>query len=199
MNQTVAEAPTGERTEHDSDRVPLAIVFVCLAAVFGGSLVLIVTNSSLVADGSYYVLKAIQTGQPSACAAGRQGINFVREGPLLFAVHQGVTNTHVLTILEGVGFLLFPALPWILAIVEVQGSRVRFTLVTIACSLCFATTIFFSVSELTLALPLVVLVSVLLTRPTPWSGPSAVTRHRRHRVSVLLTRVPGPRVRCSSV
>jgi hypothetical protein len=157
----------------DSENVSLGIVLVSIAAVFGCSLVMIVTNSSLVGDGSYYVLRAIQTGQPCACAAGRQGINLVREGPLLLAVHQGITNTHVLTVLEGVGFLLFPALVWILAIVHARGSRVRFTLVTMSCSLCFATMIFFSVSELTLALPLVVLVSVLLTQPTPWSGPKA--------------------------
>jgi hypothetical protein len=118
------------------------------------------------------VLRAIQTGQPFPLN-GRQGINLVREWPLLLAVHQGVTSTHVLTVLEGIGFLLFPALAWMLAIVHARGSRVRFTLVIVSCGLCFATMIFFSVSELTLAIPLVVLVSVLLTQPTPWSGPKA--------------------------
>ena len=153
----------------DSDNVSPGIVLLCIAAVFGCSLVLIVTNSSLVADGSHYLINAIQTGLPYPLK-GRQGINLVREGPLLLAIHQGVTDTHVLTILEGVGFLIFPAVVWILVIVHARGSRVRFTLVTISCGLCFATMIFFSVSELTLALPLVVLASVLLTQPTPWSG-----------------------------
>ncbi len=156
----------------DSDDVSLGIALVCIAAVVGCSLILTVTNSSLVGDGSYYLLRAIQTGQ-SFQLPGRQGINLVREGPLLLALHHGVTNTHVLTSLEGVGFVIFPAFVWILAIVQARGSRVRFTLVTISCGLCFATMIFFSVSELTLALPLVVLASVLLTQPTPWSGPSA--------------------------
>ncbi len=126
------------------------MVLVSVAAVFGCSLVLLLTNSSLVGDGSYYVLQAIQTGKPFRLN-GRQGINLVREGPLLLAVDQGVTNTHVLTVLEGIGFLLFPALVWILAIVSARGSRVRFTLVLVSCGLCYATMIFFSVSELTLA------------------------------------------------
>lgn len=160
-------------TELDSSRVPLGIVLVCAMAVLGSSLVLFVTNSSLVADGSFYLLNAIQKGQPCACAAGRQGINFVREGPLLIAVHQGVTNTRVLTMLEGVGFLIFPALVWTLALVHARGSRLRFFFVAVSCGLCFATMILFSVSELTLALPLVVLASVLLTQPTPWHGGTA--------------------------
>jgi len=156
----------------DSDDVSPAVVLVCIAAVVGCTLVLIVTNSSLVGDGSWYLLHAIQTGQPFE-ASGRQGINLVREGPLLLALHQGVTNTHDLALLEGVGFVIFPALVWIIAIVHARGSRVRFTLVAISCGLCFAPIIFFSIDELTLALPLVVLASVLLTQPTPWSGPSA--------------------------
>jgi hypothetical protein len=88
-------------------------------------------------------------------------------------VHQGVTNTHILTILEGVGFLLFPTVVWTLAVVHARDSRVRFSLVTISCGLCFATMIFFSASELTLALPLVVFASLLLTQRTPWSGSDA--------------------------
>jgi hypothetical protein len=172
MVEAAVELETEDRS--DSDLVPPGIVLVCAAAVFGCSLVLLVTNSSLVADGSYYVLRAIQTGQPCACAAGRQGINLVREGPLLLAVHGGVTNTHALAVLEGLGFLVFPALVWILAIVYARGSRVRFTLVTTSCALCFAMMIFYSVSELTLALPLVVLASVVLTEPTPWPGRTAV-------------------------
>ena len=128
----------------------------------------------------------------AACAAGRQGINFVREGPLLLAVHQGVTNTHVLTILEGVGFLLLPALAWILAIVEVQGSRVRFTLVTIACSLCLRHHDLLQRLRADTCTP-AGRPRVCAAHPThslvwPERGP----RHRRHRVSVLLTRVPGP-------
>ena len=157
-------------SDGDSDRVSLGIVLVCVAAVLGSSAVLLVANASLVADGSFYLLWAIKHGQPCACASGRQGINLVREGPLLLAVHQGVTNTHLLTLLEGIGFLIFPALVWTLAIVHARNSRFRFFFVAISFGLCYATMIFFSVGELTLALPLVVLASVLLTQPTPWSG-----------------------------
>ena len=159
MVEAAIELETKGRS--DSDLVPSGVVLVCAAAVFGCSLVLLVTNSSIVADGSYYVLRAIHTGgQPCACARAAREINLVREGPLLLAVHGGVTNTHALAVFEGLGFLVFPALVWILAIVCARGSRVRFTLVTISCAFCFAMMIFDSVSELTLAIPLLVLASV---------------------------------------
>lgn len=161
------------RRTSGTDDVSLRIALLCIAAVLACSLVLIATNSSLVADGSYYLLRAIQTRGPFPLA-GRQGINLVREGPLLIAVRQGVTNTHVLTVLEGIGFVLFPALVWVLAIVRARRSRVTFTLVVISCGLSFAAPIFFSASELTLALPLVVCASLLLTQPTPWTAPDAV-------------------------
>ena len=161
----------GDRS--DSDGVGVGVAVVCIASVIVTSLMLLATNSSLVGDGSYYLLHAIQTRGPMH-VPGREGINLVREGPLLLALHQGVTNTHVLTVLEGVGFVIFPALVWILAIVHARDSRVRFTLVCISCGLCFSTMIFFSVDELTPALPLVVLASVLLTQPTPWSVTDSV-------------------------
>jgi hypothetical protein len=156
----------------ESDNVSPGIVLVCLAALVGGSLLLLAMNSSLVGDGSYYLLHAIQTRAPFP-ASGRQWINFIREVPLLLALHAGLTNTHVLAFLQGIGFIAFPAVVWTAAILQVRDSRVRFTIVTVACGLCFASTIFFSVSELTLALPLVVLASVLLTQSTPWSRPHA--------------------------
>ena len=171
MVEAAIELETKGRS--DSDLVPSGVVLVCAAAVFGCSLVLLVTNSSIVADGSYYVLRAIHTGGPFQLA-GRWDINLVREAPLLLAIHGGVTNTHDLAVFEGLGFLVFPALVWILAIVYSRGSRVRFTLVTISCALCFAMMIFDSVSELTLAIPLLVLASVVLTEPTPWPSRSAV-------------------------
>ena len=148
------------------------MAMACAAAIVACSLLLIATNSSLVGDGSYYLLRAIQTGQPFQLS-GRQGINFLREGPLLLARDHGVTNTHLLAVVEGIGFILFPALVWVLAIVLARGSRLRFAVVAISCGLTFATTITFSASELTLALPLVVLASVLLTQPRPWTVPSA--------------------------
>jgi hypothetical protein len=157
----------------ESDGVPGAVVVVCGAAVVACSLFLLVTNASLVGDGSSYLLRAVQTGQPFQLS-GRQLTNLVREGPLLLGLASGITNTHSLTLLQGVGFLLLPALVWTLALVHARGSRVHFTLVAISCGLCFATMIIFSASELTLTLPLVVLVSVLLARSVPWSGPNAI-------------------------
>jgi hypothetical protein len=66
-------------SESDADRVHGGIVVVSVTALLGCGLVLLGANSSLVADGSYYELLAIKTGQPCACAPGRQGINLLRE------------------------------------------------------------------------------------------------------------------------
>ena len=144
-----------------------------MATVSLASLLLVAVNSSLVGDGSYYLLRAIQTQQVFQLP-GRQGINAVREAPLLAGLASGISNTHMLTVLEGVGFVLLPALGWTLALIAARVSKVQFTLVAVACGLCFATMIIFSVSELTLVLPLVVLASVLLTRPSQLSGWRAV-------------------------
>jgi hypothetical protein len=76
MQKTI-ETQTGSLFE--SENVSPGIALVCIAAEVGGSLILIVTNSSLVRDGSYYLLHAIQTREPFP-TPGRQGINLVREG-----------------------------------------------------------------------------------------------------------------------
>jgi len=158
----------GHGVSSDREGVPGTVVAACVVAVALCSVLLVVTNSSLVGDGSYYLLRAIQTGGAFQLP-GRQVINYVREGPLLIGTTLGITNTHVLTVLEGIGFILFPALAWGLSLAQARRSRVQFTLVALSCGLCFASMIIFSVSELTLALPLIILASVLLTRPDPWS------------------------------
>jgi hypothetical protein len=137
------------------------------------STVLIATNSSLVGDGSYYLLRAVQTRGPFPLS-GRTFSNAIREGPMLIGLASGVTDTHVLTLLEGVGFVLVPTLVWSLTLLLARRSPVQFTLVAVAGGICFASMMLFSVSELTLTLPLAVLASVLLTRRDPWSRTDAV-------------------------
>jgi hypothetical protein len=167
----VAPEPT-EGVAYGENRASLSLVLVCVAAVLAVSGILLATNASLIGDGSYYLLRALETGQPFQLS-GRQGINLVREGPLLLARSDGVRNTQVLTFFEGIGFIAFPGFVWSLALVLARHSRGRFTLVALSCGLCFASVILFSVSEVTLAVPLVVVVSLLLTQPTSWSGSQA--------------------------
>jgi hypothetical protein len=166
------EATVTETSTRIGDEVSLSLVVACVAAVVAVSGLLLAMNASLIGDGSYYLLRAIQTGQPLQLS-GRQGINLLREGPLLIARSGGVTNTQALTFFEGIGFIAFPALVWSLALVIARHSRARFTLIALTCGLCFGSVILFSVSELTLAAPLVVVATLLLTQPTSWSGTSA--------------------------
>ena len=163
----------GRRSVDDRSGVPTGMVVLCVAALSICSLILIVTSASLVGDGSYYLLRAVQTRGPFPLP-GRLVSNALREGPMLIGLAAGVTNTQVLTVLEGIGFVLLPAVAWSLALVAARRARVQFTLVAVACGLCFASMMLFSVSELTLTLPLVALASVLVTRPDPWSRADAV-------------------------
>jgi hypothetical protein len=61
--------------------VPVAIVAPCVAVLALCSLLLVAVNSSLVGDGSYYLLRAIQSGRPFP-VPGRMVANWVREGPV---------------------------------------------------------------------------------------------------------------------
>ena len=164
------QATTGDAVVRSDVSSPVVVVTVAAVALV--SVLLVAVNGSLVGDGSLYLLKAVQLGQPFPLP-GRQVLNAVREGPLLLGLTSGITNMHLLTVLEGVGFVLLPALAWTYALVRARRSRLQFMVVSVSCALCFAPMILFSVSELTLALPLVVLASVLLTSATPWSGPDS--------------------------
>jgi hypothetical protein len=143
----------------------LAVVIVALLAT---AIILIAVNTSLYGDGSYYLLATIKSGRPFNIS-GRELSDAVREIPLLIGISVGIDNTRFLTILQGIGFILFPALIWALALLQSCISRLRFTLVAIACGISFGSMIFYSVSELTLALPLVVLVSCMLAKETEYS------------------------------
>src|ERR1700722_3876506 len=155
-------ASTGDN--HVSGTV-LGVVIVALVAT---AIILIAVNSSLYGDGSYYLLAAIKSGR-SFNVPGRELSDAVRQSPLLIGISIGIDNTRFLTILEGIGFILFPALIWALALQQSCISRIRFTLVAIVCAISFGSMIFYSVSELTLALPLVVLISCLLAKETEYS------------------------------
>ena len=150
------------------NRVSGTALGVVIAGLLATAIILIAVNSSLYADGSYFLLATVKSGRPFT-VSGRELSNAVRQTPLLIGISIGIDNTRFLTILQGIGFILFPALIWALALQQSCLSRVRFTLVTIACGISFGSMIFYSVSELTLALPLVVLISCLLAKETEFS------------------------------
>jgi hypothetical protein len=154
--------------------VPLAVALLVSAMLLTTAVALAVTSLALSADGSYYLVQVLQTEHlygPSS----RMFVEAVREAPILLAVRVGVVNTHVLSLVEGVGQLVFPAIVWSLAIVLSRRRPDAFAAVSMTAGLCAATTWFFSANESVLAIPLTVLVAVLLWQPVEWrTGPAAL-------------------------
>ena len=148
-----------------------AVAAVC-ALLVGGALVLAWQALALAADGSFYLVQVAGTeslfGPDSRVLA-----NLVRQAPVLLAVVAGVTDTHLLAILLGVGQLVVPAIVWSLAVALSRSDRIVFGAVAMTAAVCAGATWYFSVSESTLAVPLTVLAGVLLWRPESWGWFSA--------------------------
>lgn len=122
---------------------------------------------ALAGDGSYYLIRVLGTEQVFGPDA-RILANGVRQAPVLLAVRLGLTDTHLLAVLLGVGQLVVPAAVWSAALVLSRAQSLAFSAVAITAGICAGTTWYFSVSENVLAVPLTVLVAVLLWLPQPW-------------------------------
>lgn len=147
--------------------VPLwAIALVCFLLIAAAT-VMTLTSLPLAADGSYHLLQALKSGEAFGLDARIVGA-WARQAPVVIALHAGVTDTHVLTILFGAGQLLVPAIAWSLAIVLSRVDRLVCAAVTMTAGLCAGATWLFSALESIVAVPLTVLVAVLLWRPTAW-------------------------------
>jgi len=129
---------------------------------------------ALAGDGSYYLVRILGTNQFFDSLGPRMFANVVRETPVLFAAWGGLTDTHALTVLHGVGQLMFPALIWSAAILLTRTDRIVFCAVALTATLCALTTWLFSVSEGVLAVALTALVAVLLWR-REWHWAHALT------------------------
>ena len=154
-------------------RVPTpALVIVC-AALVAASLAMAFQSLALAGDGAFYLLRIIATGEVFGTQERYLG-NLVRQAPALLGVHAGVTNTYALSLLFGVGQIVFLAVVWSLAIVLSRADRVAFTAVAGAAGICAGTTWFFSVSEAVFATSLTALVAVLLWREGAWTWAHAI-------------------------
>lgn len=149
-------------------RVPLSIaLLVCLSLVVA-AVAMTLASLALAGDGSYYLVRLIATGDVFGTDQRYLG-NIVRQSPVLLAIQAGVTNTHTLALLLGVGQLVFPALLWSLAVLRARADRVVFAAVALTAGICAGTTWFFSVSENVVAMPLAAVVAVCLWEPHEWS------------------------------
>lgn len=124
---------------------------------------------ALAGDGSYYLVRILGTEQVFGPDA-RVFSNAVRQAPVLLAARLGLTDTHLLAVLLGVGQLVVPAVMWSAALVLTRTQSLVFSAVAITAGICAGTTWFFSVGENTFAVPLTILLAVLLWQPQTWRG-----------------------------
>ena len=149
-------------------RVPtLALWLVCVPLVVA-ALAMAWQSLALAGDGAFYLLRIVADGEAWSTQERYVG-NLVRQGPALIGVHAGVTNTHALAVLLGVGQIVIFAVVWSLAVVLARGDRLAFTAVAGAAGICAGTTWFFSVTEAVPAAALTALVAVLLWREETWT------------------------------
>jgi hypothetical protein len=91
--------------------VPTAVVVATCLLLLATASVLALGSIALAGDGSYYLVRMIDTERvfgPELRVLG----NAVRQVPVLIAVRAGITDTHVLSVVLGLGLLLIPAVAW---------------------------------------------------------------------------------------
>jgi hypothetical protein len=121
-----------------------------------------VQGLALAGDGSYYLVHILGTNSIFDSRGPRMLANVVREAPVLLAARAGLVDTHALTVLLGVGQLVFPAIAWSVAIFLTRADRLVFCAVALTATLCALTTWLFNVSEGVLAVALTALLAVLM-------------------------------------
>lgn len=153
--------------------VPLPIALLTCLPLLVTAVAMAMSSVALAGDGAFHLLRILETGDVFAPSARVLGFA-VRQGPVLLAARAGVTDTHVLSVVLGLGQLVIPAVAWCLAIVLARPHVVVFAAVAMFAGLCAGTTWVFSTGESVIVAPLTVLVAVLLWRRRPWSWNDAV-------------------------
>jgi hypothetical protein len=143
-----------------------AALAVCTLLVAAAS-VMTFYSLALAADGSFQLLRALATGDVFGANSRILGA-VVREGAVVAAARAGVTDTHLLSMLLGVGQLVVPAIVWSVAILLARADRLVCAAVSMCAGLSAGTLWLMSVCEIITAASLTVLVAVLLWRPCSW-------------------------------
>jgi hypothetical protein len=149
-----------------------AIVAVC-GLLIGLACLMAWKAVALAADGAFQLVRIIDSEGVYGTDA-RILATGAHQATVIVAVRAGVTDTHVLTILFGVGQLVLPALVWSAAIMLSREDRLVCAAVSLVAGLSAGATWFVNVSEIILAVPLTVLVAVFLWRRQAWRWRDAV-------------------------
>jgi hypothetical protein len=150
------------------ERVPTWMVVTVSAALLLTAFALTSQSLALAGDGAFFLVQILGTGDVYSLDSRWLG-NALRQVPVLAAAHAGVTDTHVLSMLLGVGQLLVPALAWTVSVVLARADRIVFAAVAGTAAICAGSTWYLSVSENVVAVSLTALVSMLLWLPRTWS------------------------------
>jgi hypothetical protein len=149
-----------------------AIVAFC-ALLIGGGVVMASQAIALAADGAFQLVRIVDSGDVYGLDARILGAA-AHQGLVVLAVRAGATDTHLLSLLLGVGQLVLPALVWSLAIARCRSDRLVCATVAMVAGLSAGTTWFVNVGEIVLAVPLTIVVAVCLWQPRAWRARDAV-------------------------
>jgi len=147
-----------------SDAMPRAAVAAICALLVGTAVTMTSQALALTTDGPFELVRVLDSGDVYGTNA-RLLAAWVRHGPVVAAAHAGVTDTHTLTLLFGIGQLVVPALLWSVAIVVTRRVRLICAAVTLVAALCCGVTWFAGISPIVLAAPLTVVVATVLWLP----------------------------------
>lgn len=102
---------------------------VC-ALLVGTACVMTLQSLALAADGSFQLARVLGTGEVYGLDARIFGA-FVHQSAVVMAARAGVTDTHVFSVLLGIGQLLVPAIVWSIAILLSRRDRLVFAAVAL--------------------------------------------------------------------
>lgn len=145
---------------------PGAVVFIC-GLLLGTASVMAWQSLALAADGSFQLVRVLGSGDVYGLDA-RILAAWTHQGLVVLTARAGVTDTHVLSILLGVGQLVVPATAWSLAIVLTRADRLVCAAVAMVAGLSAGMTWLVNVDEAILAVPLTTVVAALLWQPRAW-------------------------------
>jgi hypothetical protein len=147
--------------------MPLGAILAICVLLLGAALTMTFQSLALAADGSFQLVRVLATGDPFGSDSRILGAS-ARQGAVVIAARAGVTDTHVLSILLGVGQLVVPAIAWSLAILLSRADRLVCAAVMMTAGLSAGAVWLANVCEIVLAVPLTILVAVLLWQPRVW-------------------------------
>lgn len=154
--------------------VPRGALVTAIVACLAVGVLLVAVSASLYGDGAVMLIQAINAGG-SFVGRSRWLLNDVRDLPVVSLVRFGVTDTHVLSIAQSIGYVFLATAIWALALAVARRDSRQFVLFAVAAGMCLGTMASFGAAELLLSLSLVGLITALLARAQPWTWPAAAT------------------------